>query len=110
MGEIVSKKQIKDKVRYKIELDINEYKRLEGNHKNIKILEMDSCQTNSKIIRRGNNNSTHFFLLPLELRSKKKMKFSEKYCHGVSFNKKAFFVYTFIKDNDKNKDENKDKN
>ncbi len=77
MGEILSKKAGEKGVIYKIKTPIPEAIQLKNHMKKIHLFCLDNCKKNTKIVERGSNGGAKYFQIPLELKTRKKNKFSE---------------------------------
>lgn len=93
MGEILNSEIVGDKILYTVSLDEKESIALNGGLKNIHMFSLDLCKTRSKIIERGKDGRTKYFLLPTHYKSKSKNKPKIKSIQRIDTKKEVIFVY-----------------
>ncbi len=98
MGEIINTKNSSDKIICNILLNEKETIQLKNNFKNAHLFSPELCDSDSKIIERGNQKSTKYFLIPFNLRPKKTIKYHKISYNKVETDKKIFYIYTAEKD------------
>jgi len=94
MGEIVNTKIIRKKIIYRILFDEDEMKSLKNCFTNIHLFSEESFKIQSKVLTRGNNGSSKYFVVPLSLKSRKAKKSNDAKCQKINFREKIFYVYT----------------
>jgi len=94
MGTILGSKILPDnKIKVKISLDEKEALSLQGCIKNIHVASSDLCSTESKVIEKGKNGVTKYFLVPLSLRARRKRHIFEIKCQRIESENKILFAY-----------------
>jgi len=84
-------KSFGDKVIYNILVNEQESISLKGRVKNIHIFSLEQCDADSKIMARGKGKSAKYFLIPIKLKSKKRLKIISTQI--VETETKAIFIY-----------------
>lgn len=106
MGEIIDKKGDSTKVIYKISLSQKEAKQVKNHMKKIHLFSGDLCYNRTKLIQRGNNGGAKYFIVPLSLKSRKKLKYSKVNYQKIEHNEKIYYICTAIKNSEEKESEN----
>lgn len=93
MGEIIGSRIFGDKVIYHVLIDEKEALALEGRIKHIHMFTFEECDTNSKIMARGKDNSAKYFVMPIKYRSRPRKKLELISTQVLETETKAIFVY-----------------
>ncbi len=93
MGEIIGYKVVGEKIVYKLCVDEKEALQLKGNINNIRLFTLDKCETESKIVEWGKNNSTKYFLIPKCFRKKTKKRPVSIAYQAIDLESKMIFIY-----------------
>lgn len=98
MGEVIKTRIQDNKIVYKIELTEEEALQLKNHAKNVHMFSAGLCENNTRIIERGNKKGAKYFVIPLNLKSRKKKKYSKISYQKVEASEKTFFVCVVEKD------------
>jgi hypothetical protein len=92
MGEVINKKIFSDKIRYKIELTEMEAVQLKNHVKKIHLFSGDLCAHHAKTIERGAKKGAKYFVIPMNLKSRKKKNYPMVSYQKIETDRKTFFV------------------
>jgi hypothetical protein len=99
MGTIISQKVMPDnKIKIRVEVDMNEALALKGNVKDVHIFSRELSTTESKIIEKGKKGVTKYFLIPPKFRKRSKKILNNIACQKIETDTKAIFIYTMNKE------------
>ncbi|MCH7850107.1 MAG: hypothetical protein IH845_00505 [Nanoarchaeota archaeon] len=87
-----------DKIIYKIELSEEEALQLKNHITNVHLFVEDLCDSNVKLIERGAKKGAKYFIIPLNLRSRKKKRYSSISYQKIETGDKTFFICVVHKD------------
>jgi len=98
MGIIISSKALSDsRVLCKVLVSKNEFQDLKNHFKNIHLFAADLCADDTKLIQRGRDGATKYFLLPFNLRFRKQKAFGKISCQRIETDAKIFYMYVIDK-------------
>lgn len=92
MGEIIHIKEGINKIVYKIKISLEELCQLKNNLREIHLFSTKSFSNKAKIIQRGNNGGAKYIEIPLQLKSKRKNKFSTIAYQKIILKDKVFYI------------------
>ena len=97
MGNIISTKRLENgKVAYEVCLDYDEMIKLKGHMEGIYLFSDNITEIDSKIVGRGKNKTTMYFLIPKQFRKELKTK-GDIHCQRIETKSKVAFIYTIDK-------------
>jgi hypothetical protein len=98
MGSIISSKVLLNgNILFKIVLSEEEVRNLKNAMRNIHLFSAELCDVESKVIEKGKAGVTKYFLVPICLRTRKKIYPKTVRCHKVETDTKVFFIYILDK-------------
>jgi hypothetical protein len=104
MGEIIHSKSLPNKrMIYKVLIEENEMKNLQGHLKNVRVFSSKLCNKTSEINTRGNGGVTKYFKIPLSIRSRRKQNHGILSSQRLETPKKIFYIYVVDKEINKEK-------
>lgn len=98
MGEVIQVKEREDKIIYRIKTSIDEARQLKNNLKKVHLFSAKSFSTKTRIIQRGSNGSAKYVEIPLQLKSKRKNKFSTIAYQKLLLEDKVFYILVGYKE------------
>ena len=98
MGNVIKTKTFSDKIVYKIELTEEEALQLKNHVTNVHMFVADLCKCETKIIERGAKRGAKYFAIPLNLKSRKKKRYSKVSYQKIETEDKVYFICIVDKD------------
>ena len=97
MGTILNSRTKEDnKIVFEILVDYEEALQLKGNINNVHLFSEDVAEVETRLTRRGKDESTYYFLVPKGLRKNLEAKGTVK-CQKIETKTKIIFVYVMDK-------------
>ena len=93
MGEILSVRKDKEKTFCKIKISLEELFQLKSNLKRVHIFQRSFFNGKAKVVERGINGGAKYFEMPLILKSRKKIKFSEISYQKIPLEDKIYYIF-----------------
>ena len=98
MGEIINSRVVSDKVVYKVLLSEEEARQLKNHVKSVHLFSADLCEFSTRIIERGNKGGAKYFVIPLGLKSRKRIRYSGASYQKVDVGDEVFYICCVNKD------------
>lgn len=93
MGSIISSHVKEDgRIIFEVVVDADEALQLKGNINNVHIFSENVAEISSRLLQRGKNEATKYFLVPRELRRDLNMN-AKVYCQKIQTKTKTIFIY-----------------
>lgn len=94
MGKVIDSIKAEDgKFIYKLLMDQDELKHLYGNRKNIHIFSSNNFKNSTKILERGNHKGTKYFVIPMQMKNKHKVRPQKIMYQRIETPDETMFVY-----------------
>ncbi len=96
MGEIIQSRVSGDKIIYQVALDESESLALKGRVRNVHMFSLDLFTVESKMVEKGKDGVTKYFVIPSVFKSKRKSQLSD--LQMFETDQKYFFIYVCDKE------------